>query len=154
MITGLNPRQKQFCRLYLVHSNASRAYRDSGYAPKDADVAGPRLLGRVGIQAEIARLQAIQTRSGVEIRAHVLEGLFELSQTAEPDSARIRAHELLGKTERMFVDVTESNVVHDVAALREYTPAQLRAMLAEATKQQAIEAPREDVVDVDAKEVK
>jgi len=53
----LTDKQKRFCEEYLIDLNATQAAIRSGYAEKDADVQGPRLLGNVGIQAEIKRLQ-------------------------------------------------------------------------------------------------
>jgi len=48
-VRPLLPKQKLFVAEYLASRNATDAYRKAGYAPKDADVAGPRLLGNVGI---------------------------------------------------------------------------------------------------------
>ena len=139
--TTLNPRQKQFCRLYLAHGNASEAYRDAGYSETGANAGATRQLAKVHIQAELTRLRSITVRDSQTTRAFVLNRLYQFAEHAEPDSAAIRATELLGRIEGMFVELSESHVVHDVAALREYTPAQLRTMLAEATKQQALTEP-------------
>lgn len=52
----LNEKQAAFCREYVVDLNATQAAIRAGYSPKRADSQGPRLLGHVGIQAEIQRL--------------------------------------------------------------------------------------------------
>ncbi|MBI5197892.1 MAG: terminase small subunit, partial [Nitrospirae bacterium] len=56
----LSPRQECFVQEYLTDLNASAAARRAGYAPKNADVQGPRLLGNVGIRGAIA--QAMRER--------------------------------------------------------------------------------------------
>ena len=50
---SLNPRQIVFAKEYLVDLNATQAAIRAGYAAKDADVQGPRLLGNVRIAALI-----------------------------------------------------------------------------------------------------
>lgn len=54
----LTPKQEQFCLEYLIDLNASAAARRAGYAEKDADVQGPRLLGNVRVADRIASLKA------------------------------------------------------------------------------------------------
>lgn len=49
----LPPKQQAFVREYLVDLNASAAYRRAGYTSGNADVCGPRLLGKVRIQAAV-----------------------------------------------------------------------------------------------------
>ena len=51
----LNPKQKAFVREYLKDFNATHAAIRAGY--KHPDVQGPRLLGHVGVQAELQRLR-------------------------------------------------------------------------------------------------
>lgn len=52
---ALTNRQRAFIEHYLQTWNASESARRAGYLPKHADVTGPRLLGNVGIAAEIKR---------------------------------------------------------------------------------------------------
>ena len=59
----LNPRQERFCLEYLKDLNATQAYIRAGYAAKDADVAGPRLLGHVGVKARVAALKDEQFKA-------------------------------------------------------------------------------------------
>ena len=53
---NLTPRQWRFVAEYLVDLNSAPAARRAGYSPKDGDVQGPRLMGNVGIYAEIQKL--------------------------------------------------------------------------------------------------
>lgn len=48
-------RQAAFIDNYMISRNASDAARKAGYAPKDANVQGPRLLSNVGIKTEVDR---------------------------------------------------------------------------------------------------
>lgn len=54
----LTARQERFVEEYIVDLNATQAAIRAGYAPKDADVQGPRLLGYVGIAEAIAKAKA------------------------------------------------------------------------------------------------
>ena len=126
---GLNPRRKEFCRLVHAGLPAAEAYREAGFSPTGANGAASRLLATVSISDEIARLGAITLRSGVEMRKFVTDGLTDLAESADTDSAKIRALELLGKTERMFIEVSEQTVTHDVTELQGYSLDQLTAML-------------------------
>ncbi len=60
------------------------------------------------IDAGLAEKERASLRSGLSRRAMVLERLEQEALSAESDSARIRALELLGKHERLFVDVVEN----------------------------------------------
>ncbi len=63
----LTPKQEKFCREYVVDFNATRAYKDV-YKCSDevANASGPRLLGKVSIQARIADLQKdLQKATGI-----------------------------------------------------------------------------------------
>lgn len=51
---SLNPKQQRFVAEYLRDSNATQAAIRAGYTAKNADVVGPRLLGKVGIREAIA----------------------------------------------------------------------------------------------------
>jgi phage terminase small subunit len=138
----LNARQKEFCRLVIAGLPAAKAYRDSGYSPVGDNAGASRLLANVSIQLEIARLQAITVKAGVEIRSIVMDGLLDLADSADTDSARIRALELLGKTERMFVEVQETQVAHEVSELKEYSMDELRIMLAAANSEPIVTTAR------------
>jgi len=49
---GLTPKQRIFCREYLLDLNATQAAIRAGYSQKTADPQGPRLLGNVRVQRE------------------------------------------------------------------------------------------------------
>ena len=49
-------KHEAFCLEYLKDFNATAAYIRTGYRAKDADVAGPALLGKIGIKKRISEL--------------------------------------------------------------------------------------------------
>ncbi len=68
-------RHARFVSEFLVDLNASAAYRRAGFAAKDANVAGPRLLATVGIAAAVAAGKAAQLSDASLSAARVLEEL-------------------------------------------------------------------------------
>lgn len=65
----LTPKEELFVAEYLISLNASDAYRKAGYKGKNADVIGPRMLGKVGIAAAIAEGKAKRSEQ-LEINAN------------------------------------------------------------------------------------
>tara|TARA_R110002020_G_scaffold241191_2_gene454327 strand:+ start:910 stop:1407 length:498 start_codon:yes stop_codon:yes gene_type:complete len=89
-----------------------RAYSAEGMKPSavhteaSLTASHPKVSQR--IEAGLAEKERAAQRSGLSRRAMVLERLEHEALTAEADAARIRALELLGKHERLFVDVVEN----------------------------------------------
>lgn len=54
---ALTDKQARFVQEYLIDLNATQAAIRAGYAAKDADVQGPRLLGNVGVREAIDKAQ-------------------------------------------------------------------------------------------------
>ena len=52
----LSPRQKKFCKLYVKYGNITKAALEAGYKKTTAVNQGSRLLSKVEIQEEIARI--------------------------------------------------------------------------------------------------
>ena len=106
-MSRLTSKQEAFCREFLVDLCGTRAAVRAGYAESGARTEGARLLAKANIQAHIAELQAERSRR-TDIKADdVLRRLAreaDAGDLAEPNSARIRAIELLGKHVGMFVD--------------------------------------------------
>ena len=98
------------------------------------------MLKHVEVQAHIATFEREQWEADGVSREFVISGLRDLALNASTESSRVRSYELLGKILGMYVDQVEAHVTHNVQALQQYTPDQLRAMLAEAHRQTAIEA--------------
>ncbi len=102
---GLKPKVAAFVREYLVDHNATQAAIRAGYSARSAESQGSRLLRNAKVAQAVAegekRLQgkAIATR---EERQRFWTG-FMLDPDAHP-VARLKASELLGKSEGDFVD--------------------------------------------------
>jgi phage terminase small subunit len=128
----LQTKRQTFAREFLVDRNATKAAERAGYSVRTAKQQGSRLLTFVDVQSEIALLEAAQQKADQVDRSFVIAGLRELALNAKTESNRVRSYELLGKTLRMFVEVNEQTVTHDVAELHQYTEDELRILLAAA----------------------
>jgi len=63
---GLNPRQIQFCREYIIDLNATQAYIRAGYSKQAANKNASKLMANDGIQQLIARFardRALRTQT-------------------------------------------------------------------------------------------
>lgn len=90
-VRSLTPREQRFIEEYLVDLNASAAARRAGYSQKNADVVGPRLLGRVGIAQAIQEATAERSRRTQITQDRVLRelaavGLANLTDFASWDA--------------------------------------------------------------------
>lgn len=90
----LTPKQEAFCREFLVDLNGTQAAIRAGYSASTARQTAAENLSKPAISERIAELQAGRARR-TDIAA---------DDVTEPNSARIRAIELLGKHVGMFVD--------------------------------------------------
>lgn len=80
-----NARHERFAREYLLDGNATQAAVRAGYASRNADVTGPRLLGKAGIARRVAELQA-ELAARLEISAERV--LREVARIAFADPRR------------------------------------------------------------------
>lgn len=107
----LTARQARFVEEYLLDpTNATEAAIRAGYSEKYAGQQAHKLVENGRIQTAIKKAQAARARR-VEITADdVLEGLRREAAGEGPDTsstARIRAHELIGKHLGLFVERKE-----------------------------------------------
>lgn len=105
-MTKLNPRQQAFVLEYLKDKNATRAARDAGYAKKDCDVQGPRLLGNVRVRAAINVGLAKQAKRAELTADMVIARIreFALDKKTIKPSDTLKACEMLGKHFNIFTD--------------------------------------------------
>ena len=103
----LTPKQTRFIDEYLIDLNGTQAAIRAGYSPKAAEVQASVLLRNPNVREVVDRRMAdLQRRTGITQEA-VLGILWTEAQGGGPDttsSARVRAAELLGKHQGMFVD--------------------------------------------------
>lgn len=127
MTNKLTPRQARFVEEYLVDLNASAAARRAGYAPKNADVAGPRLLVNVGIAAAIAAAKAKRSVSTGITQERVLRELEALAHSnhthyhVEPDGRLVlapgappNAHAAISSVKHRITSDGDGNVTREV----------------------------------------
>ena len=111
----LTPKQKRFVAEYLVDLNATQAYIRAGYCAKHADVAGPRLLGNVGVAKAIEEKQQ-KKLAKLEISAERLDqeaarlAFFDIRKLYRPDGTLIPINELDEDTARAIVGLDVSIV--------------------------------------------
>ena len=130
-----NLKHQVFAKEFLVDRNATKAAERAGYSVRTAKQQGSRLLTYVDVQEEIARLETELQKVDWVNREFVIAGLRDLALNAKTESNRVRSYELLGKYLRMFVEQTETTVVHDVAELQRFSTSELLHMLAVAQPQ-------------------
>lgn len=95
-MAGLNARQKRFVDEYMIDLNATQAAIRAGYSAKTATTIGPRLLGNVGVRAEIeSRRKALEARSGVT-QQRVLQELAAIAFSDAGDFAQVTRVKLPG----------------------------------------------------------
>ena len=129
-----DPKWTIFAKHYAKTGNGTQSAIAAGYSPNGAHVRANKLLQKDTVSNLVDQFTASQVADTRVDRDFVISGLQSIAVNGEQESNRVRSYELLGKTLRMFVDVQESNVTHDVQALQSYSEEQLLAML-EATKQ-------------------
>jgi phage terminase small subunit len=114
----LTDKQQAFVGYYAdpnseTYNNATQAAIKAGYTPKSANLASDRLLGNVKIKKEIDgirdRLKAKNVASR-QIRQEFWSDMMQDEKT--PKQERLRASELLGRSEADFTD-NISNTVPD-----------------------------------------
>ena len=107
---ALNLKQARFAAEYLKDCNATQAAIRAGYAAKNADVTGSRLLGNVGVAAAVAAGQK-RVASKLDLSAEkVLADIARIAGKAEGDqdySAALKGNELLGKHLKLFTEKVE-----------------------------------------------
>lgn len=91
----LTPKHQRFVDEYLVDLNASAAYRRAGYASKNADVDGPKLLGNPGIAAAVeeqlaARAARVEVTQDDVVRQLMAIAFGDLRDVVEWDGEGVR----------------------------------------------------------------
>lgn len=110
-MAGLSPRQERFVQEYLIDLNATKAAIRAGYAAKDADVQGPRLLGNVRVAEAVARAKAERSARIGLTADRVLEELAAVAFARMPDYAE------WGTGKQMGLKLSEELTDHQAAAV-------------------------------------
>ena len=103
----MTPKQAAFVLEYLVDLNATQAAIRAGYSAETAGSTGWENLQKPEIQAAITEGQGERVVRTKVDQDYVIRGLSreaEAGDVDEPNGPRIRALELLGKHQGMFVE--------------------------------------------------
>ena len=102
----LTAKRQAFCREYIEDYNGTQAGIRSGYSPKTAQEQSSRLLCNAMILKEIARLESERRQIHIANREDRQRFWTRTYLTAPNMNDRLRASELLGKSQADFIDIT------------------------------------------------
>ncbi len=108
-MSTLTPKQKAFAELY--DGNGTEAAIKAGYSPKTAAFQASRLLKNVNIQNAIKNREQKESRGRIANRQQRQEfwtGIMGNGDVEVKD--RLRASELLGKSEGDFIDKVDATL--------------------------------------------
>lgn len=118
----LTPQQEAFAREFAVDLNATAAAVRAGYGAKGAAARGSELRKNPQVQVAIEEHLAKRAKA-VELTAQqVVKNVQRIATKAEESdqlAVALKAHELLGKTLRMWVDRVEHEAGPSLASLLE-----------------------------------
>ena len=97
---GLNDRQLRFVQCYS--GNASEAARMAGY--KQPGMVGNRLMKKDKIRAAIGKRELSRTKADIKTREERQEFWSKMMVEAKRDADRLKASELLGKSQADFTE--------------------------------------------------
>jgi phage terminase small subunit len=94
----LPARQQRFVEEYLLDLNATQAAIRAGYSAKTADVTGPRLLGKVGVQeklqaAKVKRAERVGITQDRVLEEVALLSFSDITHYAVSDSGHVEPTE-------------------------------------------------------------
>lgn len=116
----LSPRQRAFVVAYARHGVAERAAIEAGYSNRTARGSAARLLANAGIRAELSRISSIATTEAVaDLRERREFWTRTMRDGDAPMRERLKASELLGKSEGDFLDRVEQGGEMVVRVVRE-----------------------------------
>ena len=104
---ALSAKRQAFVANYLLDFNATQSAIRAGYSPRAAKVTGHRLLTDANVMSALAagkEKQAAQTKITQDDVLRMLEREATAGDFANPNTARIRAIELLAKIHGMLTD--------------------------------------------------
>jgi len=87
----LNRRQQKFCRLYVEHGNARQAAEDAGYAVKNADRHGSRMLTNRRVALMISDIRAAHIKKTDITLEKILAQLWLHGSSGERDKETVSA---------------------------------------------------------------
>lgn len=106
---ALTPRQKMFCKEYIVDFNGTAAAIRAGYATTYADRQAHQLLQHQGVVKFIEHLTLSVAAKTISVDAdYIMQGIVAIIQKAEgKDGDKLRGYELLARLKGLFIDKQE-----------------------------------------------
>ena len=107
LMPALSAKRQAFVANYLLDFNATQAAIRAGYSPRSAPITGHRLLKDANVITALASAREkreIKTNVTVADVVAMLEREAMAGNMDNPNNARIRAIELLGKHQGMFTE--------------------------------------------------
>ena len=122
----LNERERIFVETYMATSHVTKAAIAAGYSRKTAASMGSQLLKKLKIQNAIKERQSKDPRVMTREERQALWSRFANDET-QPAMVRIRAAEILGKSQGDFVDKKDirEDVVYQIEWLDPLPPRQV-----------------------------
>ena len=138
MADRLSPKRKAFVQEYMVDLNATQAAIRAGYSTITAKVTGHRLLTNDNVIDALSKAQERKATQAQITAADVLKMLHREATAGDvdqPNAARIKAQELIGKHIGMFTDKVQ---VENVGA-----PPEIRVVFGQAKAKDSDDAKRQ-----------
>lgn len=125
-----NIRQEAFCQAYSKSGNATEAYKAAGYKPKSDNAAAANasaLLRNHKVAARLKELGDVKEKAGIadadeqkQFATAVVRGeLSDRDGKPVPMSVRLKALELLGKMQGLYVNHVETNLSVQPVVIRD-----------------------------------
>ena len=109
----MNSRERRFAELYASGQSATAAAKAAGYSEKTAYSQGSRLLKKTEVAALIQQLQEKMQREAIADGSEILQRLTTIVRGHDPVYAKIRAAELLLKTDHAAARVPATKTTED-----------------------------------------
>jgi hypothetical protein len=105
----LTPRQRQFCKEYVVDFNGQAAAIRAGYATKYADRQAHQLMKHRGVARYIEHLTTSQSAKIMSVDPdYIIQGIVNIIQKESgKDGDKLRGYELLARIKGLFIDKQE-----------------------------------------------
>lgn len=105
---ALQPRQRMFCREYIIDFNRTAAAIRAGYSPKTAGTVSYNLMQYRGVRKLIDIYTASKAQQVTTIDAdYIIRQIVDIVESAQKDSDKLRGLELLARHKGMFIERTE-----------------------------------------------
>ena len=117
-MSKLSPKQKQFCKEYIVDLNATQAAIRAGYSQKTAKSKASQLLSKVNLQKEIQRLmdarsERLQITQDMVLRELAKLGFSNMQNLYNDEGSLIPVHQLDPDVSACLQEVWEDSVGSD-----------------------------------------